>query len=214
MKRGKLFLAVAGVAVLAGVAGRVSATQEESFVSRLLRLSRSRTQQGTLKASIADTQVGAVNPSGVVVAVMGSDSFGDGIMGVLDNAGIPRAGVGVGSEGAGQVHALSTSGLNEFFIDGNLGFVSGPADIAERFQTVGAETPKGAVLMIDPDHRGALRVADKPYDPRVAGVVAGANDFRPGMTLGNRRQGPNTVSVTLSGTVYCLATSSNGRIRA
>jgi hypothetical protein len=86
--------------------------------------------------------------------------------------------------------------------------------MAEMFHATTSGTPKGSVLVIDPEHPGALRVSEKAYDHRVAGVAAGVNDFRPGITLGAYRDGPNAVSVTLSGTVYYLATNSNGEIHA
>src|SRR5262249_42893525 len=132
MKRLKVAAVLAAAAVV-GIGASASARQDDSLVSRILKLAQPRAQSGTLRASYADTSIGAVNPSGVVVAVMGADDFGDGVLGVLDKAGVPRAGMAVDATGAGQVGARSTSGLTQFLMDGNLGFISGPADMAEMF---------------------------------------------------------------------------------
>jgi hypothetical protein len=47
-----------------------------------------------------------------------------------------------------------------------------------------------------------------------AGVVSGARDHRPGVTLNAGQARRGGVTLTLSGTVYCLATNANGPIRA
>ena len=69
-------------------------------------------------------------------------------------------------------------------------------------------------MAIDPERPGALRLARTAYDRRVAGVASGANDYRPGITLNAASAEPNRVTVTLTGTVYCLASSVNGTVRA
>ena len=56
-------------------------------------------------------------------------------------------------------------------------------------------------------------LAREPYDRRVAGVVAGAKDYNPGITLRGLAE-IQGVTVTLSGTTYCLASDVNGPIRA
>ena len=214
MKGGKWSMVLAGAAVV-GLVATVSARQDDSLVGQIWKASQSGVRGKSLQAQdVNDYTIRALNPSGVAVAVMASDEVGDGVVGVLDRGSVVRAGMGVGSASAGQVFARSTSGTTAFVVDGNLGFISGPADMAELFRATTPETPKGSVLVIDPEHPGALRVSDKAYDRRVAGVAAGANDFRPGITLGAFRRGPDAVSVTLSGTVYCLATNSNGEIHA
>lgn len=60
----------------------------------------------------------------------------------------------------------------------------------------------GSVLSLADD--GVLHLAEKPYDRRVAGIVAGAGDTRPGIVLGrdpsNKR---NRLPIALVGRVHC-----------
>jgi hypothetical protein len=58
----------------------------------------------------------------------------------------------------------------------------------------------GAVLVLDPDHPGKLRMSDSPYDRKVAGIVAGANGLGSGVRLG---AGTFDQDVALAGRVYC-----------
>jgi hypothetical protein len=51
-----------------------------------------------------------------------------------------------------------------------------------------------------------------PYDKRVAGVVAGAGDYRPGLVLDKRPQAANRVSVALLGKVFCKVDARYGAI--
>jgi hypothetical protein len=80
----------------------------------------------------------------------------------------------------------------EVEIDGDL-TVSGDVqllvpqqDCAEDFEMSGAEDlGPGSVVVID--SVGALKQRDKAYDRRVAGVISGARDFRPGIILGRQQ---------------------------
>lgn len=87
------------------------------------------------------------------------------------------------------------------------------ADLAEPFAITGEPEP-GLVVAIDPDHIGQLRIADKPYDRTVAGVISGAGGLRPGLTM----QQPEIVQgkahpVALTGRVYVWADASFGAIQ-
>lgn len=79
------------------------------------------------------------------------------------------------------------------------------ADLAEEFAFSEPVTP-GALVAIDPERPGQLRLADSPYDPMVAGIVAGANDFSTGMVLGQGSGNENAAPVALSGRVFAQAT--------
>jgi hypothetical protein len=92
----------------------------------------------------------------------------------------------------GDIHLLNADGAEEF-------------DIAEE----GAEP--GSVLVIENETR--LRIADRPYDRRVAGIVSGAGDLRPGIVLG-RRPGGTRVPVGLFGKVNCMVDAGYGAISA
>ena len=58
----------------------------------------------------------------------------------------------------------------------------------------------GTVLIIDPDNPGKLTMSDKPYDSKVAGIVAGAKGQGSGVRLGSDQF---DYDVALAGRVYC-----------
>jgi hypothetical protein len=74
-------------------------------------------------------------------------------------------------------------------------------DYAEGFD-VSDETgiAPGAVLVIDPDHPGELRMSDTAYDRKVAGIVAGAQGMGSAVRLA---PGQFDYDVALAGRVYC-----------
>lgn len=58
----------------------------------------------------------------------------------------------------------------------------------------------GTVLVIDPAFPGKLSRSRVPYDSRVAGIIAGANDLKSGVRLGGDKFDHD---VALAGRVYC-----------
>lgn len=73
-------------------------------------------------------------------------------------------------------------------------------DCAEDFEMTGDVEP-GVVVVIDPS--GNLRQCETAYDKRVAGVVSGAGDYRPGIILGRQQPQGNKLPVALLGRVHC-----------
>jgi hypothetical protein len=53
------------------------------------------------------------------------------------------------------------------------------------------------------DQFGALRPSAEAYDRRVAGVVAGAGAYRPGLVLDGRPPQPGRAPLSLVGKVFC-----------
>lgn len=133
--------------------------------------------------------------------------------GVADPTGL-KAFLGVTSTNSGRVVVANGSNTAVFQIDGNTGLQSGPADLAEAFSATTSGVEPGTVMVIDPGHAGRLAVSDRPYDRRVAGVVAGANAFPSAITLAGLAEKPNKVAVTLTGTVYARVSAENGAVRA
>ncbi len=96
--------------------------------------------------------------------------------------------------------------------------ITGGSDLSERFDVrpaddTAVEPLPGSVVCIDPERPGALVVSDGPYDRRVAGVISGAGDVRPGMLMGQ----PGTVAdgehpIALTGRVYARADAAFGSI--
>jgi hypothetical protein len=67
----------------------------------------------------------------------------------------------------------------------------------------------GTVLCIDPNSPGNLKISSSPYDSKVAGIVAGANNLGSGISLGGEN---HDFDVALAGRVYCNVEASNGSI--
>jgi hypothetical protein len=93
--------------------------------------------------------------------------------------------------------------------------IEGGSDLAEPFTITSGqdEVPQGAVVVIDEQNPGHLKLSDQSYDTRVAGVVSGANGINPGIQmqqLGLLEGGKN---VALTGRVYVQADTSNGAIK-
>ncbi|HZO89976.1 MAG TPA: hypothetical protein VFB38_16720 [Chthonomonadaceae bacterium] len=85
-------------------------------------------------------------------------------------------------------------------------------DCAEDFEVEEGEAVEpGTVLVIGEDAK--LHVSHRAYDKRVAGVVSGAGDYRPGIVLGRRAgQQTNRLPVALVGRVFCKVDADQGAI--
>lgn len=84
-------------------------------------------------------------------------------------------------------------------------------DCAERFDVVGnSHLEPGTVVVIDDS--GALRESSSAYDKRVAGVVAGAGDYRPAIVMGARGDATGGAVIALIGKAYCKTDASFGAI--
>jgi len=76
------------------------------------------------------------------------------------------------------------------------------ADCAEHFDVADAQPIEpGTVVVIDDE--GALRESRNAYDRKVAGVVSGAGEYRPGIVLDGRESSRSRAVVALMGKVYC-----------
>ena len=90
--------------------------------------------------------------------------------------------------------------------------ITGGADVAEPFAMSGADIPKGSVVVIDDAHPGQLKLSERAYDKRVAGIVSGAGGVNPGLTLSQPELVVGGQNVALTGRVYALADAANGPI--
>lgn len=75
-------------------------------------------------------------------------------------------------------------------------------DCAEEFDiaTTTAVDP-GTVMVLD--QQGALRPSQQAYDKKVAGVISGAGDYKPGLILDKKEPSESRMPVALVGKVYC-----------
>lgn len=84
----------------------------------------------------------------------------------------------------------------------------GGGDCAEEFDlSMIDEVEPGTVMVIGEE--GALRESDKRYDKKVAGVVSGAGDLRPGLILDKRPSSDRVrIPIGLVGRVFCKVDAS------
>jgi hypothetical protein len=86
------------------------------------------------------------------------------------------------------------------------------SDCAESFELAKAGSAEpGSVMVMDAN--GRLTVCAEEYDRRVAGVVSGAGEYKPGMVLGGDHTGnPKRAPIALVGRVFCKVDASFGSI--
>jgi hypothetical protein len=112
----------------------------------------------------------------------------------------------------GDVIIQDRTGKQTIQIDGETGdIVLLNADCAEEFNVSETEEIEpGTVLVLD--GQGTMISSTKAYDKRVAGVVSGAGNNKPGIVLGRQPTNANRVPVALIGTVHCKADAQYGAI--
>ncbi|HTQ49161.1 MAG TPA: hypothetical protein VMJ12_00525 [Candidatus Acidoferrales bacterium] len=144
-----------------------------------------------------------VNGLTPVYAYIGDDGFGNDVQ------------IGSQKSGVTAVAAYNTAdGAYMHFYCSSI-TIEGGADLAEPFKitsTDNNEVPQGAVVVIDDQNPGHLKVSDQAYDARVAGVVSGANGISPGIQMQQQGILEGGKNVALTGRVYVLADASNGAI--
>jgi len=92
--------------------------------------------------------------------------------------------------------------------------ITGGSDLAEPFEiSENQPIPKGALVIIDEENPGQLKLSHQAYDKRVAGVISGAGGINPGLTLTQEGVLEGGQNVALTGRVYALATAANGPIK-
>jgi len=128
-------------------------------------------------------------------------------------AGDNEAVLGLGQAGRpGRISVYDDNRNEAIKIDAKTGdILLQNADCAEEFEIGGtADVDPGTVMVIEED--GRLRPSDTAYDRRVAGVISGAGDRRPAITLGRIRSAASRVPVALVGRVFCKADASEASI--
>ncbi len=110
------------------------------------------------------------------------------------------------------------NGKQALVFDGNSGNLSLTGDIklvggdcAEEFEIGEHEKAEpGAVMVISED--GALVPSRQAYDKRVAGVVSGAGDLRPGILLDRQSKKSDRLPLAMTGKVYCKVDADYGPV--
>ena len=113
----------------------------------------------------------------------------------------------------GSVRIRNAAGTTVIVLDGRDADITiEGADAAEEFPLVdGVPPPRPGTVMVFTDD-GHVRESFRPYDTRVAGVVSGAGERRPGIILGSRGRDPGRTSIALAGTVMCLVSAADAPI--
>jgi hypothetical protein len=141
--------------------------------------------------------------------VYGKSAAGDGVHG--ESAGANMSAVaGLHSAGGNGIYGKSATG-NAGSFDGNV-LINGNLTVAKDIYLVGADCAEqfevsscgpvepGTLMVIDAN--GGLEESGSSYDRKVAGVVAGAGSYRPGIILDSSRTG-NRATISLMGKAYC-----------
>lgn len=129
------------------------------------------------------------NPNGG--AIFGSnDAGGVGVIGLSDS--------GIGVFGKGGVLAARFEGDVE--VTGDIRLAN--ADCAEDFDVAHTACCEPGTVMVLGDE-GALHESWQPYDKRVAGVISGAGNYKPGIVLDRQPSVPARRPVALLGKVFC-----------
>jgi hypothetical protein len=162
--------------------------------------------------------------------IRGSSDEGRGVEGWATNAegivGISTNGNGVWGQTEGAaigVLGTSTSGVGVHGKGGRLaGFFEGDvevtgdirlanADCAEDFDVSGADKVEPGTVMVL-GNEGALSASQRAYDKRVAGVISGAGDYKPGIVLDKQETSNNRQPIALMGKVFCKVDAQFGAI--
>jgi hypothetical protein len=114
-----------------------------------------------------------------------------------------NGGVGIYGEGGqfagkfnGDVHIMKT-----LYVDADI-VLSNAADFAEEFDVASTgDTDPGTVMVLNDG--GGVKPSCLAYDRKVAGIVSGAGEYRPGIILDKRASTRPRSALALVGKVYC-----------
>jgi hypothetical protein len=156
-----------------------------------------------------------------------------GVAGIQTSTGPGVWGISQGGEGVhGESHSARWAGVaainrgtgpglwaqgniaghfqGDIEVSGDIRLLNGQ-DCAEEFDISSPEEVEpGTVMVID--EGGALRISRRAYDKRVAGVVSGAKNLKPGIILGKQCSARSRMPVALLGKAYCKVDAQYGSI--
>jgi hypothetical protein len=164
--------------------------------------------------------------------VVGESDTSDGISGISHNS--TKSGVfGNNKNGFGvSGHSISNTGVSGISDNGTgihgkggtlAGFFEGDvevtgdirlsnADCAEDFDIAGiTEVEPGTVMILGDE--GSLYESHQPYDKRVAGVISGAGEYKPGIVLDKHPSKTKRQPVALLGKVFCKVDAQYGSVQ-
>jgi len=189
-------VAISGDCTSAGTYGQLGTPNEGVFASGGLTR-RGLTAGSGIEDGIVTSSTG-IGKSGIAAF----SNHGSGYGGYFrNNAG----GVALWADGLAQVKTLQILGGSD---------LAEPFDVNRASASDSTQVLPGMVVVIDSEQAGQLRLADSPYDTKVAGIISGANDLAPGMIM--RAQGQDMADgkfpVAMTGRVWCWVDASFGSV--
>jgi hypothetical protein len=176
---------------------------------------------GVFGKSQSSTGVGGLSNTGI-----GVHGVSENWMGVFGSSKSTNGGAGVmgeGDSGSGVI-GKSVGGVGVWGISerGHAGFFEGDvhvtgditlanADCAEHFDIADTILSEPGTVMVLGEE-GLLYPSQQAYDKRVAGVVSGAGDYKPGIVLDKQQSVRNRQPIALLGKVYCKVDAQYGSI--
>lgn len=113
-----------------------------------------------------------------------------------------------GSGGDPNIHLDGEQG--QIMVKGDI--ILAGADTAEKFTVQNPDQIHPGTVVVLNDS-GNLTPSGSPYDSRVAGVISGAGETRPGLILNGLEDEKSKLPVALNGKVYCQVNTENGPVR-
>jgi hypothetical protein len=164
-------------------------------------------QQGVFGHSTDSAGTGVYGSSvGAGFGVRGESAEGIAVKGQSFGTGIAVQGIGGRLAGHFEGDVEITRNLNV-----GVDVILAGADCAEDFDIAGFENVESGTVMVI-DEEGALRISDQPYDKKVAGVISGAGEYKPGLILDRKRSKNDRKPIALIGKAYCKVDVSYGAI--
>jgi hypothetical protein len=130
---------------------------------------------------------------------------GEGLHALSHNGtGIHAIGASLAAQfdGAVQVNGTLTVSVD---------IVLGGADFAEDFAIAAIENVEPGTVMVVGEN-GTLRPSETSYDRKVAGVISGGGDYRPGLILDRQHSADRRLPLAMVGKVWCKADAQYGAI--
>ena len=151
-------------------------------------------------AGFSKTWQGVYGHSEANAGVVGESDRFDGVWGVSHSAdhaavsGHNNQG-GFGGYFDGKVHVNGALTVTD-------DIVLAGSDCAEDFALAPGATPDPGTVMVIESH-GRLRECRDAYDTKVAGVISGGGDYKPGIVLGRKGADCEGAPLAMIGKVYC-----------
>jgi hypothetical protein len=166
---------------------------------------RASTGIGVYGASVGNDAIQGTSQSSQHAGVSGTNTGGGS--GLWGDGG--AAGIGVYAKGAqhaavfdghlqcnGDVHHTGTLTVDTEIV------LSAAADFAEEFDLTGAvDAEPGTVMVLDGE--GAVKPSCFAYDRKVAGIISGGGEYKPGIVLDKHASNRPRKALALVGKVYC-----------